>query len=205
LQEAAIVLSLLAHENRFHGGLHIVVDAARARALEERKRPLMRVEHHFLGLARIGAHEHHPAMAEADMRDLQSRRRAVHHHDLVAPVELVGFARRKRQRNVGARRQAGVFAAPDPGVAPHGVVPALVAKRPQFLEQPDQRQTLARRRLRVLRQHPIDLALPATEFGARLNLSLVGKRRLPRTKDPPNRIPRDLQIAGDLLDRFPAP
>jgi hypothetical protein len=182
LQEAAIVLPLLAHEDRLHGGLHIVVDAARARTLEEREAALMRVEHHFLGLARIGAHEHHPAMAEADMRDLQSRRRAVHHHDLVAPVELVGFARRKRQRNVGARRQAGVFAAPDPGVAPHSVVPALVAKRPQFLEQPDQRQTLARRRLRVLRQHPIDLALPATEFGARLNLSLVGKRRLPRTK-----------------------
>src|SRR5277367_1564179 len=59
--------------------------------------------------------------------------------------------------------------------------------------------------LRVLRQHPIDLGLPATEFGARLNLSLVGKRRLPRTKDPANRIPRDLQIAGNLPNRFPAP
>src|SRR5580704_3694866 len=112
LQEAAIVSSLLADEDRLHGGLHIVVDAARARALEEREAALMRVEHHFLGLARIGAYEHYPAMAEADMRDLQSRRRAVHHHDLVAPVELVGFARRKRQRNVGARRLAGVFRLP---------------------------------------------------------------------------------------------
>src|SRR3984885_8187763 len=183
----------------------VVVDSALAGALEECERPVVRVEHHLLGLARIGAHEHHPAVAETDMRDFQSRRRAVHHHDLVAPVELVGFARRKRQRNVGARRLAGVFAAPSPGVASHGVVAALVAKPPQLLEQPDQRQTLARRRLRVLRQHPIDLALPATEFGARLNLSLVGKRRLPRTNDPANRIPRDLQIAGNLPNRFPAP
>src|SRR5271170_2770859 len=103
-----------------------------------------------------------------------------------------------------AERMATIWA-PSPGVASHGVVAALVTKPPQLLEQPDQRQTLARRRLRVLRQHPIDLGLPATEFGARLNLSLVGKRRLPRTKDPANRIPRDLQIAGNLPNRFPAP
>src|ERR1700735_1817178 len=80
-----LLSSLLADEDCLHGGLHIVVDAARARALEEREAALMRVEHHFLGLARIGTHEHHPAVAEADMRDFQSRRRAVHHHDLVAP------------------------------------------------------------------------------------------------------------------------
>jgi len=134
LQEAAIVLPVLAGEDRLHRSLHIIVDAARACALEKREGAVMRVEHHFLGLARIGPHEHHPAVAEADMRDLHRRRHAVHHDDLVAPVELVGLARRERQRHIGARRLARVLAAPGPGVAPHGVVAALVAKRSEVLE-----------------------------------------------------------------------
>ena len=78
LEEAAIVLALLADEDRLHRRLHVVVDAARAGAPEERERPLVRVEHHLLRLARIGAHEHHTAMAEADMGDLHGRRHAVH-------------------------------------------------------------------------------------------------------------------------------
>ena len=67
LQEAAIVLALLADEDRLHRRLHVVVDAARAGALEEGEGALVRVEHHLLRLARIGPHEHHPAVAEADM------------------------------------------------------------------------------------------------------------------------------------------
>jgi hypothetical protein len=110
------------------------VDAARAGALEEGERPIVRVEHHFLGLARIGAYEHHAAVAEADMRDLQGRCHAAHHDDLVAPVELVGLARRKRQRNVGGSRLARVLAAPDLGLASDGVVAAFIAHRPQLLE-----------------------------------------------------------------------
>jgi hypothetical protein len=62
------------------------------------------------------------------MRDLQGRCHAVHHDDLVAPVELVGLARRKRQRNVGGSRLAGVLAAPDLGVAPDGVLAAFIAR-----------------------------------------------------------------------------
>ena len=108
LQEAAIVLAVLADEDRLHRRLHVVVDAARAGALEEGERPLVRVEHHLLRLARIGAHEHHPAVAEPDMRDLHGRRHAVQHDDLVAPVELVGLARREGQRHEGARRRARI-------------------------------------------------------------------------------------------------
>ena len=102
LKEAAIVLAILADEDRLHRRLHVVVDAARAGAPEERERPLVGVENHLLRLARIGAHEHHAAVAKADVRDLHRRRHAVHHNDLVAPVELVGLARRKRQRHIGA-------------------------------------------------------------------------------------------------------
>jgi hypothetical protein len=78
LEEAAIVLAILADEDRLHRRLHVVVDAPPAGALEERERPFVGVEHHFLRLPRIGAHEHDPAMAEAEMRDLHDRRHPVH-------------------------------------------------------------------------------------------------------------------------------
>jgi hypothetical protein len=48
LKEAPIVLPFLANEHRLHRRLHVVVDAARAGTLEERKGTLVRVEHHLL-------------------------------------------------------------------------------------------------------------------------------------------------------------
>jgi hypothetical protein len=60
--KAAVELAVLADEHRFDRGLHVVVDAARAGPLEEGKGAVMGVEHHLLGLARIGAHEQHPAV-----------------------------------------------------------------------------------------------------------------------------------------------
>ena len=96
-------------------------------------------------LARIGPHEQHPAVAQPDMRDLHGHRRAVDQHDLVAPVELVGLARRKAQRHIGFRRRRPALDAPLLGVAPDRVVAALVAEPAQLLEDPDQRQPLARR------------------------------------------------------------
>jgi hypothetical protein len=102
LLEAAVVGALLAHEDRVHRRLHVVVDPARAGALEEGERPVVGVEHHLLRLARIGPHERHPAVAEPDMGDLHRHRHAVaSDHDLVAPVELVGFTRREAQRDIG--------------------------------------------------------------------------------------------------------
>src|SRR5260370_26226699 len=55
LEEAAIVLPILADEDRLHRRLHVVVDAARARAPEKRERPLVGVENHLLRLTRIRA------------------------------------------------------------------------------------------------------------------------------------------------------
>ena len=54
LQEAAIVETPFADEDRLHRGLHVVVDAASAGALEQGERPVVGVEHHLLRLARIG-------------------------------------------------------------------------------------------------------------------------------------------------------
>ena len=63
----------------------------------------MGVEDHLLRLARIGTHEHHPARAKPSVRDLHRRRDAGDQDNLVAPVELVGLARRKGQRHEGFR------------------------------------------------------------------------------------------------------
>jgi hypothetical protein len=77
LLEAAIVGAILADEDRVHRRLHVVVDAPRAGAAEEGERPVVGVEHHLLRLARIGPHERHPAVAQADMGNLHRRGHAI--------------------------------------------------------------------------------------------------------------------------------
>src|SRR6516162_3859402 len=202
LQEAAIILTVLADEDRLHRRLHVVVDATGAGTSKEDEGAFVRVEYHLLRLTRISPAEHHPAVAQADMRNLHGHRDAAHHNDLVAPIELVGFARRERQWNEGGRGLARVLPAPGPCVTAHGVVATLVAQRPQFFEQPDQGQTLSRRGLGIRRQHPIEIGLPPSQPGPRLDLPLVRKRCLPRAQDLADRIARDLQVTGDLLDRL---
>src|SRR5271157_4156263 len=113
LEEAAIVLAILTDEDRLYRRLHVVVDAAPAGALEKGERPLVGVEHHLLGLARIGPHKHHAAVAETDMRDLHGRRHPVHHNNLMAPVELISLARRERQGHIRIRRRARALLAPN--------------------------------------------------------------------------------------------
>ena len=127
LQEAAIVEATLADEDRLHRRLHVVVDAAPASALEQGEGPVVGVEHHLLRLARIGAHEQHPAVTKPDMGGLHDYRHAAQQNDLVAPVELVGFPRREAQRDVGRRRRLSALLGPSPGVAPHGIVATVVA------------------------------------------------------------------------------
>jgi hypothetical protein len=85
LKEAAIVLAVLADEDRLHRRLHVVVEAAPADAPKKREGALVGVEHHLLRLARIGAHEHHPAHGKPDVGDLRRRRPPVHDDNLVAP------------------------------------------------------------------------------------------------------------------------
>src|SRR6266404_1553620 len=57
--------------------------------------------------------------------------------DLVAPIELVGFPRREAQRDVGRRRRLPALLAPPSGVAPHGIIAAVVAAPAQLLEDAD--------------------------------------------------------------------
>ena len=68
----------------------------------------------------------------------------LHHHrgptqqdHLVAPVELVGFSRRKAQRDVSRSGRLPVLLAPPPGITPHGIVAAVIAADAQLFEDPD--------------------------------------------------------------------
>jgi hypothetical protein len=152
LEKAAIVLAILADEDRLDRRLHVVVHAPPASALEERKRPLVGVEHHLLRLARIGAHEHHAAVAKTDVRDLHDRRHAVQHDDLVAPIKLVGLARRKSQRHISIRRRTRALLAPGNRIAANGGITSLVTEAAQVLVQSDERQPLTGRLALVLLQ-----------------------------------------------------
>ena len=150
-QEAAVELALLADKHRLHHRLCIVVDAACAGSLEKGERPIVGVEHHLLRLAGIGAHEQHPAVTEPNVRHLHHHRHTVDPDDLVTPVELVGFARRKAQRHIRFRRRCPVLPAPALGVAPDRIVASLITKPAQLLEHTDQRQPFPRR-LQLIRQ-----------------------------------------------------
>ncbi len=101
LQEPPVIDTLLADKYGLDRRLYIVVDATRAGATEEFEGLVMRIEDHLQALTHIGVREHHPAVAEPDMGNLHRRRYALDQYDLVAPVELIGFARRILEWYVG--------------------------------------------------------------------------------------------------------
>ena len=103
LQEPTVVEAFLADKDGLHRCLHVVVDPASAGALEEGESPVVGIEHHLLRLARIGPHEEHPAVTQANMGYFDGSRRPIDHDNLVAPVELIGFTGRKAQGHEGGR------------------------------------------------------------------------------------------------------
>ena len=128
LHEAPVERALLADEDGLHRRLHVVVDASPAGTLEQPECPVVGVEHHLLARARISADEEHSAVAQPDVRDLDLGRHPRQHHVLVAPVELIGLARREHQRHIGLRRRCRTAPPPRLGVAPHRVVAAAIAR-----------------------------------------------------------------------------
>ena len=108
----------------------------------------------------------HPAVTEPNMGGLHDHRHAAQQNDLVAPVELVGFARSKAQRNIGCSRRCTVLLAPTIPVTPDSIVSTVVAKPTQLLEQSDQRQTFTRRLPLVRQQQLIELVPPRSTFGS---------------------------------------
>jgi hypothetical protein len=110
-----------------HRRLHVVVDAPGAGPLEQSERPVVGVEHHLLGLARIGPYEQRPAVAEPEVGDLHGHRHAAQQDDFVTSVELVGFTWREDQWNVDRGDGGTVLLGPSPDVAAHGIVAAIIA------------------------------------------------------------------------------
>ncbi len=200
LLEAAVELAFLADEDSINRRLHVVVDATLAGALEEPERPVMRVEHHLLGFARIGPDERHPAVAEPDMGNLHRRAHAVDHDDLVAPVELVGFTGRKHQRNVGFGLLLRLTPLPGPAEPAHRIVAATISGKPQILEHQLERHTLALRPLRILFEHLGKLIGKAAELRQWLAPTLVTMLRLLATHDRAHRVPRKPKLPRNLLD-----
>ena len=181
LQEAAIVLAILTDEDRLHRGLHVVVDAASTGAFEECERPFVRVEHHLLGLARIRARTSSGCGRGADARP--SRSSSPRPSERSRGSSRIGRPRPARtsaaQRHLPSRSHS---LCPASRITTDGVIAAVVSERPQLLENPDQGQSLSRRRFDVRRQQPIELLLPSSEFRARLHLTLIRKRRLVRSR-----------------------
>ena len=201
LQEPPVVLAFLADEDCIDRRFHVVVHAACARPLEEGEAAVVGVEHHFLRLARIGAREQHAAVAEPHVRHFHGHRRAVQHDDLVAPIELIGFARRKGQRHEGRRRGRAARLAPADRIAPDRVIAALVAEAAQFLEQPNEGQPLPRRLGVVFQQKRVELLAPGSDLGLRLRPAFVAKLGRARADHFPHDLPRHMQRPADLLDR----
>ena len=164
LQEATIVEPLLADEDCLDCRLHVVIDAARAGATEEGEGLVVGIEDHLLALTHIGAGEHHPAVAEADMSNLHRRRHALDQNDLVAPVELVGLAGRVVERHVRFGRHSPSIFRPSLRIAPDRIVAAIVTQRPKLFVNPDQRQPFTRWFAFVRSQEALDLGLPPTRL-----------------------------------------
>ena len=129
--------ALLAGEDRLDHGLEIVIDHPLGHAAEEGERAVVRVEHHLLGLPRIGDDEHLAAERQAEMRHLDGLHDPAELDVLMAPVELADLARRERQRHEGLGESwAGSDSFPTPDEPLHAVVGTAVALRLQSLEQP---------------------------------------------------------------------
>ena len=192
--------AILAEEDRVHGGAHVVIDPAPAGSAEEGERPGVGVEHHLLGLARIGAQVERAAVAEPDVGNLDRHRQPTELDQLVRPVELVGVARRKHERHERRAAGATLLAPPAAGKAAHRVVAARVALPPQEIEQPLQRQPLPPRPRRVLRQHRFQPADERPQLRMRLLPTLVGELGRSRPDHLAHHLPRHPQVARDRLD-----
>ncbi|SDK65561.1 hypothetical protein SAMN05428953_11879 [Mesorhizobium muleiense] len=121
----------------------------------------------------------------------------------MTPVELVGLARCKTQRNVGLGHGAAAIRRPALSMPPPRTVAAVIAEAAKLLENTDQRQPLPLRFGRVCRQQQIQLLTPGSHPGIRLMLALVAELRLARTQDLAHHLPGDLQLPANRLDRLP--
>jgi len=123
--------------------------------------------------------ERHPAVAQADVGHLHFGRHPVQDDPVLRPVELVGLARRKRQRHERlGRRYCRLALLPAPDVSPHRIVTALVTSSLQPFEDPQVVEPVTRRLAVVLLDQPLQILLECRQLRIGLNLPLVPGRSL---------------------------
>ena len=123
-----------ADEDRFDGGLHVVIDAAPADAAVECERLVVSVEHQFLRLAKVDPHERHAAVRQLHVRRLDHERQPLQRDRLVAPVELIRLAGGKAHRHERLHRNPRPFDPPRLDEPMNAVVGAVIATATQLLE-----------------------------------------------------------------------
>src|ERR1700682_3156773 len=107
------------------------------------------------------------------MGGLHDHRYAIQQNHLVAPVELIGFSRRKAQRDVGRSHRLSALLAPPSGVTAHGIVTTVIAALAQPFEDPDQRKLLASGLSRIPCQQSVEFCCPSSQLRPRLDNTLV--------------------------------
>lgn len=112
-------------------------------------------------------------MAEPHVRNLGGRRNAIDDDDLVASVELVGFARIKAERNIGCSRQRRPISSPCLRIATYRIIAAVIAQRLQLLEHAHQRQPLAPDLSLIGFQKQFQIPRPRPQLRRRVNRTLV--------------------------------
>ena len=85
----------LPFKTQVDGGLHVVVDAAPGDATHGRERTGVRVEQHFVPLARVGHQPERTTGAQLQVRHLHAPVNAANHQALFAPVKLKRLAQFK--------------------------------------------------------------------------------------------------------------
>jgi len=173
-----------------------------AGAFEKSEGTVVSVGHHLVRLTGIGAYEHHRAVAEPNMLDLHGHRHAAQQDDLVALVKLIGFSRSKGEGDVSYGRRLPMLPEPWSGISTHAVAAAVIASTAQILEDPDQRQLLASRLDRVPGKQPLELFRPSAELRSGLDLTLIPKGGLARPQNLADRVPGDMQVPREPLDRL---
>ncbi len=111
-RKARVDVALLARVHFVDGRLHVVIDAAMRHSAEGGKPLGMGVKQHLVTLAGIGPQPEGTAGAQLDVGNLHAVRHAAHHHALFTPVELEGFAQRKRQGHEGVHRARAIGLSP---------------------------------------------------------------------------------------------
>lgn len=98
---------------------------------------------------------------------------AVDQHHLMAPVELLGLSRREGQRHEGRCRARSLRLLPGRGIAPNGIVAALIPEPPKLFVKLHHGQPFPAGTGGIGRQKPVQFGQPGTQLWSRLNRALV--------------------------------